>query len=241
MIDLFSEYGLSLSEEQRDQLESYYHRLIEWNQKINLTTITSYDDVVRKHFLDSAMLLSLGQDSSPELSKILSSERSLRVIDVGTGAGFPGLVLAILRPDWEIVLLDSLNKRIDFLNVVISELSLKNVRAVHGRAEEFGRDEDFRCGFDLVVSRAVADLRLLLEFCIPFVSDDGIFVSYKGPKVEEELTCSSHAFEELKADIAFEHKLSLGDSERTLVGFSRVGDLPDKYPRRPGIPAKRPL
>ena len=107
--------------------------------------------------------------------------------------------------------------------------------------EDFGRDESFRCGFDLVVSRAVADLRLLLEFCVPFVSDDGLFVSYKGPKVDEEISLSAHALEELNAAIVFDRKFSLEDSGRTLLAFSRLGDLPEKYPRRAGIPAKRPL
>lgn len=232
MVELFAEYGLQLSSEQEEMLKRYFELLVEWNQKMNLTSITEYEDVVRKHFLDSALLLS---------REMIAAENELRVIDVGTGAGFPGLVLAILCPKWEVVLLDSLNKRVDFLSVVISELGLKNARAIHGRAEELGRDGKYRSGFDLVVSRAVADMRLLLELCMPFVSDGGIFVSYKGPKFEEEISSAGHAMEELRAKVDFEAKVSLGDSERVLVGFVRSGELPDKYPRRPGIPAKRPL
>ena len=235
MRELFSEYGLELLSDQENMLEKYAGLLTEWNQKMNLTSITSHEDIVRKHFLDSALLL-----SASELS-LADPDREIRLLDVGTGAGFPGLVLAILRPTWQITLLDSLNKRIDFLNTVITELDLKNVQAIHGRAEELGRDDTHRLHYDLVVSRAVADLRLLLEFCMPFVSDSGIFVSYKGPKFSSELTSALHALEELHTLCCFDREFSLGESERVLVGFRHDGSFPEKYPRRAGIPAKRPL
>ena len=234
MQELFEEYGVEISSSQVEMLDTYYELLVSWNEKINLTSITTYDDVVVKHFLDSALILSSSVDE-------FSLADGARVLDVGTGAGFPGLVLAILIPDLKVVLLDSLNKRIDFLNEVINKLSLNNVRAIHGRAEDVARDDSFRIGFDLVVSRAVADMSLLLELCIPFVSDDGYFVAYKGPKFNDELTLSEHALDELKAKYLFEKSFNLSGADRTLVFFERDGELPDKYPRRAGIPAKRPL
>lgn len=234
MRELFDRYGISITPDQEEMLKRYFDLLVSWNEKINLTSITSYDDVLIKHFLDSALLLSSsvdGFDLKPEA----------RMIDVGTGAGFPGMVLGILKPEWDIVLLDSLNKRVEFLNDVISELSLKNVMAIHGRAEDLARDEKYRIGFDLVVSRAVADMSLLLELCIPFVSDEGCFVAYKGPKFSDELSLSSHAMDELKVKHLFENSFDLAGADRTLVFFVRDGELPEKYPRRAGIPAKRPL
>lgn len=238
MIDIFSKNGVEISSVQEEQFNTYYDLLISWNKKMNLTSITSYDEVLMKHFLDSALLFS-GLDNS-DFDAFISDGKK-RVLDVGTGAGFPGLVLAILRPDWEFVLLDSLNKRVDFLYHVIDELSLANVSAIHSRAEDLARDDNYRCGFDLVVSRAVADLRLLLELCIPFVSDDGYFVSYKGPKYESELKLSEHAQDELGVNHLFDKSFCLSDADRTLVVFNRVCELSDKYPRRAGIPAKRPL
>ena len=159
MRDLFLSFGIDISSSHEEMLKSYFDLLISWNEKINLTSITSYDEVLVKHFLDSALILS---SSVSDLN--LSSDS--RVLDVGTGAGFPGMVLAILKPDWEFVLLDSLGKRVEFLNVIIEKLSLDNVVAIHGRAEDIARDQNYREGFDLVVSRAVADMRLLLELCI---------------------------------------------------------------------------
>lgn len=246
MIELFSKHGLCLSPEQEKKLKLYYTQMIEWNQNVNLTSIVEYEEVIRKHFLDSALLLKIPdpakEDSNDENpSGLFLPEKPIRVMDVGTGAGFPGLVLAILCPEWEVVLLDSLQKRIDFLNTLIAELSLSNVRAIHGRAEEVGRDEKNRLGFDLVVSRAVADLRLLLEFCIPFVSDDGYFVSYKGPRFEDEILSAARAMEELNVNAEFDQHFDLEGEQRVLVGFHRTGPLPEKYPRRPGIPSKRPL
>ena len=217
--DVFSSNGISVSDVQSDFFQRYYDLLIDWNGRMNLTSITDYEEVIEKHFLDSALLLSpVFTDPGFDFSEVLSRD-DLRLMDVGTGAGFPGLVLAILRPTWQITLLDSLNKRIDFLNAVISELGLKNVQAIHGRAEELGRDDAHRLRYDLVVSRAVADLRLLLEFCMPFVSESGYFVSYKGPKFSSELTSASHALEELHTVCCFDREFSLGESERVLVGF----------------------
>ena len=238
---VFESRGFSLSPEQCDRLSLFFDLLVKWNQRMNLTSITDFEEVVEKHFLDSALLLSPEfSDMQPSLSDVLSVD-AIHVMDVGTGAGFPGLVLAILRPSWEITLLDSLNKRVEFLHAVISELGLDHVWAIHGRAEDLGREDVHRLRYDLVVSRAVADTRLLLEICMPFVSDNGIFVSYKGPKFSDELSLASHAMEELRVTHIFDCSFSLGESRRVLVGFRHDGEFPEKYPRRAGIPAKRPL
>ena len=171
MKKIFETYGIVLSQQQEKMLNTYYELLVSENEKMNLTSITEYEDVIWKHFFDSSFLM---------LDDIWKKSNSARVLDVGTGAGFPGMVLAILNPDKKFVLLDSLNKRIDFLQKVIEELSLKNVETFHGRAETFGRKEEFRNQFDFVVSRAVAELPVLMEYCIPFVKKEGYFISYKG-------------------------------------------------------------
>lgn len=231
----FEKNGFALSEEQEEKLKKYYQLLVSYNKKVNLTSVTEEEEVWRVHFFDSALLLTGG------LGGGLSSREGIRVLDVGSGAGFPGMVLAILRPDWEFVLLDSLGKRVDFLNLVSKELELKNVRATHGRAEELARENDYREGFDLVVSRAVAELRLLLELCVPFVKNDGVFVSYKGPKYQEEIAAAENAMKELVCRKAKVHSFCLDGNERFLLEISRAGELPERYPRRTGVPARRPL
>ena len=265
----FLKFDYELSDMQAEKLIRFNELLVEWNKKINLTAIIEPEDVLWKHFVDSTLLLfepdmesenltdeesllynnkveNVGafnsSDSFPlcKFGSIIDKE-DVRVIDIGTGAGFPGIVLGILKPTWQITLLDSLNKRVDFLNTVISELALENCTAVHGRAEELARDDSYRFGFDLVVSRAVAELPVLLELCMPFVSDDGFFVSYKGPGYEEELSHASGAMSELKVADRFTMQFGLSNSTRVLIGFEHVDSLPDKYPRRAGIPMKRPL
>ncbi|MCR4605699.1 MAG: 16S rRNA (guanine(527)-N(7))-methyltransferase RsmG [Eubacterium sp.] len=235
MKDLFSDYGMILSDEQERKLERYFELLVSYNEKVNLTSVTDRDEVWKTHFLDSALIF------SPELKLGLDSDAKIRVLDVGTGAGFPGMVLAILKPEWDVVLLDSLRKRVDFLDEVVRELSLENVSCIQARAEELARSDDYREGFDLVVSRAVAELRLLLELCVPFAKSDGMFVSYKGPKFQEEISASQNALTELRCTEPGVHKISFFDKDRYLLEIRRVGELPEKYPRRPGIPAKRPL
>ena len=234
MIEIFKRFGIDLSEDQEQKLEEYYRLLVSYNEKVNLTAVTDRDDVIKTHFLDSALIL------SSQISMDFLSDK-IRVLDVGTGAGFPGMVLAILRPEWDIVLLDSLRKRIDFLNVVSEKLQLNNVFSIHGRAEELARDENYREGFDLVVSRAVAELRLLLELCVPFVNSDGRFVSYKGPKYQDEIASATNALAELGCAEPKVMSMSVFDTKRFLLEISRDGELSEKYPRRPGIPAKRPL
>ncbi len=230
--DIFSAYDIPLSERQENQLNMYYELLIEWNQKINLTSITEYDMVVQRHFLDSALLIKCS----------IYSNDAASVLDIGTGAGFPGIVLAILNQRNVFTLIDSLQKRVEFLNVVIQNLQLSNVQIFHGRAEDYGKNSEFRGKFDFVVSRAVAELPLLLEYCIPFVKKDGYFVSYKGPKFTEELQESEYALQELDAELGNNMEFQIGDNEKRFLLFIRkLEDTKQKYPRRAGVPKKRPL
>lgn len=230
MMELFSNYKLELSSDRVELFEKYYKLLVLHNATTNLTAVTDHDEVVIKHFLDSSMILGV-----PGLKD------DMRVIDVGSGAGFPGMVLAVLRPGWEVVLLDSQIKRVRFLETVASELGLSNVRVIHMRAEEAGREKDLRLSFDLVVSRAVAALNLLLELCVPFAKDGGVFAAYKGPGLENELSEAKHAMDELGCEKYHSYEFDVEGMKRSIVCFTREGELSDRYPRRPGIPAKRPL
>ncbi len=233
MKKIFETYGIVLSQQQEKMLNTYYELLVSENEKMNLTSITEYEDVIWKHFFDSSFLM---------LDDIWKKSNSARVLDVGTGAGFPGMVLAILNPDKKFVLLDSLNKRIDFLQKVIEELSLKNVETFHGRAETFGRKEEFRNQFDFVVSRAVAELPVLMEYCIPFVKKEGYFISYKGKRQEEEIEKAFHAFTELGAVFRYCKKYRLREEEERYLLFIQNNELTkDKYPRKDGKPKKKPL
>ena len=233
MKKIFETYGIVLSQQQEKMLNTYYELLVSENEKMNLTSITEYEDVIWKHFFDSSFLM---------LDDIWKKSNSARVLDVGNGAGFPGMVLAILNPDKKFVLLDSLNKRIDFLQKVIEELSLKNVETFHGRAETFGRKEEFRNQFDFVVSRAVAELPVLMEYCIPFVKKEGYFISYKGKRQEEEIEKASHAFTELGAVFRYCKKYRLREEEERYLLFIQNNELTkDKYPRKDGKPKKKPL
>lgn len=230
MIKKFLNNGIEISEKQQEQFETYYELLIEWNSKINLTAITEYDEVVQKHFIDSALL-----------TKCKDFDGGT-VLDVGTGAGFPGIVLAILRPDMSFVLLDSLNKRIEFLGLVVERLGLSNVELYHGRAEDYGREDDFRNKFDFVVSRAVAELPLLLEYCIPFVKKGGYFVSYKGRKYAEEIKIAENALSVLHSSVEKVEEFQLEKEDERYLLFIQNNELTDnKYPRKAGKPKKKPL
>ena len=223
--------GVSLNDIQLEQLDKYYEMLVEWNSFMNLTGITDYEEVMLKHYLDSLVLkLPITGDNS-----------RLRLIDVGTGAGFPGLKIAY--PDTDVVLFDSLNKRIKFLDEVISQLSLKGVTTIHGRAEDGGRNPKLREQFDVSVSRAVADLAVLSEYNLPFVKIGGYFVAYKSGDVDAELEKSKKAVSILGGVIEKVDKFTLPetDIERSLVYIKKIKSTGKKYPRKAGMPSKEPL
>ena len=226
---------VTLSEDQIEQFYRYYELLIEWNEHMNLTAITKEEEVVTKHFVDSLLLAK----AMPSVK-----EKSYKVIDVGTGAGFPGIPLKIAFPELEITLLDSLNKRVGFLNEVISQLGLKNISAVHGRAEDYGRDGKYREQYDLCVSRAVANLSTLSEYCLPFVKTGGSFVPYKSGKIEEELEAARNAVKKVGGECGELVTLTLPgieEVERTFVPIKKVAATPKKYPRKAGTPSKEPI
>ena len=229
--DSLSELKIEWSDEMIDKFNAYYDLLIEWNNKINLTTITEYDDVVLKHFIDSVLICTFTDLSNK------------RVIDVGTGAGFPGIPLKILNPDCEIFLIDSLNKRVKFLECVSQELKFNNIKILHGRAEDLAKNETIRSSFDYSVSRAVANLSTLCEYCIPFLKRGGSFISYKSDKSDIEIESAENAIKILgsKIDRIEERKLPGTDIKRKLVVIKNIKEISDKYPRKAGIPAKEPL
>ena len=226
--------SLTLSEKQKEQFYQYYELLIEWNKVMNLTAITELDEVVTKHFVDSLLLLKV----VPELDT-----QACKCIDVGTGAGFPGIPLKIAFPNLKMTLLDSLNKRVGFLNEVIKQLGLEEIQAVHGRAEDYGRDGAYREQFDFCVSRAVANMSTLSEYCIPFVAKGGLFVPYKSGKVEEEVKQAESAVRKLGGEMGevITHILPGTDVERTFIPVKKVGVTAKKFPRKAGLPSKEPL
>lgn len=225
-------FSLQLTEKQINQFLRYYEMLTEWNGFMNLTGITEYDEVMKKHFIDSVSLV-----------KIFDTSCMCKVIDVGTGAGFPGLALKIAFPQMEITLLDSLNKRIHFLNAVIEELDLKGITTLHGRAEDYARSGQLREQFDLCVSRAVANLSVLAEYCLPYVKVGGCFVAYKSEKMNEELIESKNAISLLggKMEKNEEFKLPNSDIFRSLICIRKVQPTSKKYPRKAGTPTKEPI
>ena len=227
---------IQLTQEQKEQLIKYYEYLIEKNKVMNLTAITDYEEVLLKHFLDSLSLVKV-QDFIPEK---LSGKT---VIDIGTGAGFPGIPLKIAFPELGIVLLDSLNKRINFLDEVIEMLQLRKIEAVHGRAEDYARQKEFRENFDFCVSRAVANLSTLSEYCLPFVKQGGYFISYKSGKIEEELSNAENAVKVLGGNVKEVVKFSLMDTDmdRSFVVVEKKKTTPKRYPRKAGLPSKEPI
>lgn len=234
---IFKKNGIDITDYQEQQLQRYYDILSEWNKKINLTAITEYKDVVVKHFLDSALILK----SELFVGQRLSDAGDSSVLDLGTGAGFPGIVLAVLYPGYHYTLVDSLNKRIEFLHIIKEELGLDQIRLYHGRAEDFGRDPEFRNQFDFVVSRAVAELPVLLEYCIPFVKPEGYFISYKGKKCEEEIKLSQRALQELNVFVERKEQYILSGEERYLLFIKNLSETNQKYPRKAGKIKKNPL
>ena len=224
--------NIRLTGDQKRQFDLYYELLIEWNRVMNLTGITDYDEVNLKHFTDSLTI-----------SRIIDMAQINTLIDVGTGAGFPGIPIKIAFPHIKVYLLDSLNKRIKFLNEVIKKLGLKNIYAFHGRAEDFAKDRQYREKFDVCVSRAVANLSTLSEYCIPFVKTGGYFVSYKGGDSDEEVIRSENAITLLGGEIENTDRFFLPDTDmgRTLIKIRKRKSTPNRYPRKAGIPSKEPL
>jgi 16S rRNA (guanine527-N7)-methyltransferase len=224
------EMNIQLNDNQAEKLYKFKNILIEWNEKMNLTSITEDEEVIIKHFVDSLTI-----------EKYINKDMYL--VDVGTGAGFPAIPIKIVRDDIKIILLDSLNKRITFLNNVIEELDLKNIETIHSRAEEFGRNSKYREKFDIVTSRAVANLATLSEYTIPLVKKDGKCIYMKGSNIEEELSNSKKAIKTLGAKIENIEELELPNNsgKRNIVILNKVNNTPNKYPRKAGIPAKQPL
>ncbi len=223
---------VKLTSEQIKQFLKYYELLVEWNGFMNLTAITEFDEVMKKHFVDSLSLI-----------KTYDVSKRITLIDVGTGAGFPGLALKIAYPNLQVTLLDSLNKRIQFLNEVISQLGLTGIETVHGRAEDFAKPDKLRGKFDLCVSRAVANMSTLSEYCLPFVRVGGEFISYKSEKITEEITLAKKAISILGGtlDRSEEFMLPNSDIYRNLIVIKKIKDTPKKFPRKAGMPSKEPI
>lgn len=222
--------GLVVSPSQAEQFQAYLELLTEWNQKMNLTALKDPEEITEKHFLDSILIL-----------KYFDIPQGASVIDIGTGAGFPGVPLKIMRPDLQLTLLDGLNKRLIFLNELLKEISL-SAEIVHMRAEEGGRKPELRQKFDFATARAVARLPILCEYCLPFLKKGGVFAAMKGPNIKEELQSSHNAIKQLGCEplLVREYTLPGGDG-RSLVFIRRNGGLLEKYPRHGAKISKSPL
>ena len=227
-----AELGITLNENQKKQFINFYELLVEWNKVMNLTGITEYEEVNEKHFVDSVSIV-----------KAIDIYKVETVIDIGTGAGFPGIPLKIAFPHLKIVLLDSLNKRINFLNTVINELGLKDITTIHGRAEDFAKKPEYREQFDLCVSRAVANLSTLSEYCIPYINKGGQFVPYKSGEIDQEVEQAKKAVHILGGKLEDVVKFQLPGTEigRSFVKIKKVQNTAKKYPRKAGLPSKEPL
>ncbi|MBR1861425.1 MAG: 16S rRNA (guanine(527)-N(7))-methyltransferase RsmG [Lachnospiraceae bacterium] len=265
--NMVSELGVELDDAGYEKFLRYYELLVKWNEVMNLTAITEYDEVVVKHFVDSlsiARVLKPGQGAgisafgskesgkndadskkseSEDAGLFWGGSGGISLIDIGTGAGFPGIPLKIAFPELEVTLLDSLNKRVGFLSEVIGKLGLKGITALHGRAEDFAKKGQLRESFDLCVSRAVANLSTLSEYCLPYVKIGGKFIAYKSEKTAEEVSAAENALDKLggKVEKCDEFKLPGTDLYRTLVVISKEKETPGKYPRKAGTPSREPL
>lgn len=232
--------GIELSDEQINKFQKYYEMLIETNKVMNLTAITGKEEVILKHFVDSISIVKV----LPDMIKYIDSDNiSIKILDLGTGAGFPGIPLKIVFPAIDIVLMDSLNKRINFLNSVIDELKLSGINAIHGRAEEMARNKVYREKFDICVSRAVANLSTLSEYCLPFIKVNGKFISYKASEIEEEVDNAGNALKILGGNLTTVKKITLPESdiERSFVIIDKVKNTPKTYPRKAGTASRNPL
>jgi 16S rRNA (guanine527-N7)-methyltransferase len=228
-VSILEKNGIDLSGQKLAQFCLYGDLLLEWNQKVNLTRIVDPQEVILKHFVDSL-----------SISKYLEG---LKIADIGTGAGFPGIPLKIVQPDLKLYLVDSLKKRLDFLREVVLRLGLNEVEIIHTRVEEMGRNRRYRAGFDIVTSRAVARLPILLEYAVPLLKVKGIFIAMKGSKADNELAEAKAALVKLGAEVVKVEKFSLGAEaeHRSIVIIQKISITPDEYPRKPGIPSKYPL
>ena len=226
------ELGIELNENMKNQFDRYYELLVEWNKVMNLTGITEYEEVNEKHFVDSLSIV-----------KVIDINKVESIIDIGTGAGFPGIPLKIAFPHLKVTLLDSLNKRIKFLNAVIDELNLDHIETIYGRAEDYAKKTEYRENYDLCVSRAVANLSTLSEYCVPYVKVGGLFISYKSGDIDEEIVKSKPAIKILGAEIenVIKFKLPGTDIHRSFVEIKKLSTTKKKYPRKAGLPAKEPL
>lgn len=228
------EFGIVLDDKKKQLLYDYYELLTEKNKVMNLTAITDFDEVVVKHYLDSL-----------SVCRAICMKDAGNMIDVGTGAGFPGIPIKIVFPWIDVLLLDSLNKRVSFLNEVIEKLGLSGIRAVHARAEEAGKDKRYREKFDLCTSRAVSRLCTLSEYCIPFIKKDGFFISWKSEKSEEEIKEAEDSVRilggEMIDNLSYSYKCREEIYHRSLLVIKKIKSTPGKYPRKAGIPQKEPL
>ena len=225
-------FGIELDDIKLEQFHKYYELLIEWNRSINLTAITEYGDVLTKHFLDSLAIV-----------KAIDCKQKTSLIDVGTGAGFPGIPIKIVFPNIKVTLLDSLKKRVNFLDEVIKNLNLSNIEAIHGRAEDFAKENKLREQYDICVSRAVANLSILSELCLPYVSVNGKFIAYKSEKAAIELIEAENAIMILGGGNIEKISFHLPETEfeRNIIVIDKIIQTPSKYPRKSGKPEKNPL
>lgn len=230
--NLFEKYGLKISDQAISDFEKYREMILEYNKVMDITNILEYDEMYIKHFIDSLYL---------DKSKLKLDGKSL--IDIGTGGGFPGIPLKLVYRDMKVTLLDSLKKRIGFLDQIIEELNLSSTEAVHGRAEELARDDDFRERYDFATSRAVAQLRTLVEYCLGFVKPGGYFIAMKGPNFEDELEDAKNAIHLMggKLEDVIVYDLPEDFGQRSLIVIKKVKNTSSKYPRGQGKPKSKPL
>lgn len=227
-IKLKSKIDFNLSDIQINQFYNYMTLLQEWNEKINLTAIIEPNSIILKHFVDSMTILNYIEEND-------------KIVDIGTGAGFPGIPIKIVKKNSKIILLDSLNKRINFLNDVIDKIKLKDIQSIHGRAEEFGKSQKYREKFDIAVSRAVAPMNVLLEYLLPTVKIGGKCICMKGPEIEKELEECKSALKVLGGEIEKIEKIDLENNKRNIILVKKINKTPNKYPRNAGIPSKAPI